>query len=377
MTTTSAVAGSVTCRSRSSVATRSPRRIGRSGGRLVVGAPLTASGPAASARTAAERLQAVLALARPGQGAGPPLDELRVAVAGRDLRTDLVSVDVFAEADEGTAGCRPLGAACAPTTRLPTPRPTASAPSYRPAASSTGTRTPSRRSTAAPAARTRSRFGVRSPMTTRSTSIRWGLPSSPTTTRPGRHFVVRGPGASDGGRDAARRSRPRRREAPRRRRRGRQPRRRAAPARPGSTPMARDEIDRPARAHHARAIGAADRRDPLVRAGRGDDRSGADRPQRRVVDRGHDALVPADGRRAVEEPDVGVARVARDPGTASTQRDADAACRGLVRRGDARSAAAHDEHVDLEVDAPRATAAAEGRATGSRPRPPNPRITSR
>ena len=79
-------------------ATRSPRRTGRSGGRAV--------GTRRSVDEASERLQAVLPLAGPGQGAGPSLDELGVGVTGGMLRADLVDADVLAEADHraGRAG---------------------------------------------------------------------------------------------------------------------------------------------------------------------------------------------------------------------------------------------------------------------------------
>ena len=53
---------------------------------------------------ARERLQAVLALARTGQGAGPALDQLGVGVARGHLRPDLPGADVLAEADDRTAG---------------------------------------------------------------------------------------------------------------------------------------------------------------------------------------------------------------------------------------------------------------------------------
>ena len=77
-------------------ATRSPRRTGRSGGRAV--------GIDGLADEAGERLQAVLALARTGQGTGPALDQLRVGVARGHLGPDLPGADVLAEADDRAAG---------------------------------------------------------------------------------------------------------------------------------------------------------------------------------------------------------------------------------------------------------------------------------
>ena len=98
--TTSAVRGRSCVVARDEVA--QPGRRSGGGSRETAGrAPLAAIAP--------ERLQAVLALARPGQRTGPALHELRVAVAGRDLRMDLVGVDVLAEADEPTGRRRPPG----------------------------------------------------------------------------------------------------------------------------------------------------------------------------------------------------------------------------------------------------------------------------
>jgi hypothetical protein len=136
-----------------------------------------------------------------------------------------------------------------------------------------------------------------------------------------------------------------------------------------------DEVDESTRAHDPGAIRSADRRDALVGAGRSDDGVRPDRPQRRIVDRRHDPVVPADGRRAVEEPDVGVTG-ARATGDRFEQRDADAAVRGLV------AAATPDlppptTSTSTSISTATRDRAAEGRATGSRPRPPNPRITSR
>ncbi len=86
-------------RSPGSDATRSPRRTGRSGGRAV--------GMVVVADEARERLQAVLALARTGQGTGPALDQLGVGVAGGHLGPDLPGADVLAEADDRAAGDAP------------------------------------------------------------------------------------------------------------------------------------------------------------------------------------------------------------------------------------------------------------------------------
>ena len=305
----------------------------------------TASASGCVREDRAERLQAVLPLARPGQGAGPPLDEFRVAVAGRDLCTDLVSVDVFAETDEGTAGCPRWGGVRAETRCRPHDR-------QRRHRGSAGRVQHRDEDAVAPldgGARRQDQVEVRC-------AVADDHEVDVDPLGPAVFADHDGPGHTSSSEDPAERWR---RDALDDRGPG-VAKRRIGGAKVGSITdeqralarqhaMACDEIDHPVRPHHTRAIGAADRRDPLVRAGRGEDRSGADRPQRGIVDRGHDALVPADGRRAVEEPDVGVTR-ARATGDRFQQRDADAAVRRLVRRGDARSAPAHDEHIDLEVD---------------------------
>ena len=57
------------------------------------------SGTVSVAAQAGERLEARRALARPGERPGPPLDELRVRVAGGLFGADLPGRDVLAEAD--------------------------------------------------------------------------------------------------------------------------------------------------------------------------------------------------------------------------------------------------------------------------------------
>ncbi len=209
-------AGHVTwLRRRGSAATRSPRRTGLSGGRAV--------GTPACRRSieAGEGLEAVLALARPGQRAGPALDHLRVDVAGgaarrgppmrgrprrsrRARRAQLAwarrarcsprdrsetmggvtpgvaSAAAGAPATWRARARRPLARSRRLPARSPRSRGRPAAPpttnrettDVRPNGSQTGSSVAPRRATAAPAARPRSRFGLRSPKTTRSTDTR-------------------------------------------------------------------------------------------------------------------------------------------------------------------------------------------------------------
>jgi len=109
-----------------------------------------------------------------------------------------------------------------------------------------------------------------------------------------------------------------------------------------------DQVDESTRAHHPGAIRSADRRDALVGAGRSDDGVRPDRPQRRIVDRRHDPVVPADGCRALEEPDIGMARTG-PPRYRLEQHHARTASRRVLGCGQAGPARTHHEHADLEV----------------------------
>ena len=133
----------------SSVARRSPRRIGRSSSRQVVGAPLTASGRIPSARTAQNACRQY-ALHGPVRAPIRRLTSTRSpwpAATWAPISSTSTSSQKRTKARPGI----PTGAAWAPR---PAADPTTDGVGTvdRPLPSSTGTRTPSRRSTAAPAA---------------------------------------------------------------------------------------------------------------------------------------------------------------------------------------------------------------------------------
>ena len=141
----------------------------------------------------------------------------------------------------------------------------------RPRSSSTGTSVSPRRSTAAPAARTRSRFGLRSPKTTRSTA--WVVRASPGPRRRAGHV----PAALD-------RDERRRRDRPEHDRSGaaaatRRPSRAPSPSptssarSPGTTPNRSISAMTVRAAMTPGSVGARDQRHALVRARRGDHRS--------------------------------------------------------------------------------------------------------
>ena len=296
-----------------------------------------------------ERLKAVLALARAGEGAGPALDQLRIAVAGVDLRADLVSVDVLAEADDAL---RPPGRArrrVDRTTRPRNPPPTATAPSSCPPSSRSGIEHAIARLDAG--AGGEDEVEIRGAVTD-DDEVHRDLRAQPPRgdDRPGDPSSA-GDRREDGWSGSGRRLRP---PHPRGRRRwhpGPRPPRRA-----GHAARAGRHGDGPGRRRIARRSRRDDRhREPSGR------RSyvpvaamtvlRADRPQRRVVDGGDDAVIPADGRRPIQEPDGGV------PGACGRSAQAMASTRATRRPFAAASsaaaapptAAAHHEHVDLEV----------------------------
>ena len=153
----------------------------------------------------------------------------------------------------------------------------------RPDGSSLGTRTSSRRPTAAPAARTRSRFGLRSAKTTRSTSSRRVAPSARTTAEATRSRPPTETSASAGIGPMTRSHR--HAPAPRRRLRSRARSRPAAPvARPDPEPV--HQADDGPRRHDPRPVRTRHERNALVRAGRRHDRAGPDLEMRVRGDRG-------------------------------------------------------------------------------------------
>ena len=267
------------------------------------------------------------------------------AVAGGLLRADLVGADVLAEADHrvGVSGGRRSGASGSGRVPYrPAAEPTTDSDGtvVRPAASSTGTSVSPRRSTAAPAARTRSRFGLRSPKTTRSTEVRRACRRSsidaPVTRRRPRtetsDAVGTGPGTT---------------EAPARRSR--------SPAVASSWPLADEQRPAPGEdadvavdqrehgpgRHDARPVGARDERHPVVRAGRGDDRA-------------------ARGSRSAASSPIAATIPSYQPTAATPARTSDAARQGVARPARHPAVAASDDRSTLRLG---------GRSSAGRPTP--------
>ena len=162
--------------------------------------------------------------------------------------------------------------------------------------SRTGTSVSPRRSTAAPAARTRSRFGLRSPKTTRSTA--WVVARLAVPRRRAGHV----PAALD--RDERRRSGPARATIVTPARRSHSPAvasSRPSPTSsarsPGTTPNRSIRRDHGPRRHDAGTVGAGHEWHALVRARRGDHGPRPDLEVRVVADGRDHPVVPADGGR--------------------------------------------------------------------------------
>ena len=231
----------------------------------------------------------------PVRAPGPALDELRIAVAGRHLGMDLVRVDVLAEADE------------CPADRLRHRRRPSRGRAHdrQPRHGRATVRVEDRREDAvAPldgGAGGKDQVEVRGAIGEDDEVDRL-VPPTPVD-------------VDDRTRDATdaedpperrRRDLPYGRLRPRRSARRRPPpahrRRRPAAVAPRAGRRPRHEpVDEPC-PHHARPVGAADRRHAFVRARCRDDGRRPDRPERLVVDRRDDPVVPADRARAVQDP---------------------------------------------------------------------------